>query len=121
MKYMGSKNRFAKFLLPIILKDRASTQWYVEPFVGGANIIDKVKGKRLGGDSNEYIICLLQGVQQGFIPPDFISELEYQQAQALKDVTPLTSFIGFGCSYAGKWFGAMLEVMQTTDNQEIIV
>ena len=45
MKYMGSKNRIAKHILPIILKDRIENQYYVEPFVGGANMIDKVDGK----------------------------------------------------------------------------
>lgn len=35
MKYVGSKNRHAKEILPIILKDRKPDQWYVEPFVGG--------------------------------------------------------------------------------------
>lgn len=44
MKYMGSKNRYAKEILPLILKDRKENQWYVEPFVGGANVIDKVGG-----------------------------------------------------------------------------
>lgn len=43
---MGSKDRHAKELLPIILKDRLYGQCYVEPFVGGANMIDKVDGKR---------------------------------------------------------------------------
>ena len=38
MKYMGSKNRIAKYILPIILKDRLEGQWYVEPFCGGCNI-----------------------------------------------------------------------------------
>ena len=40
MKYMGIKNRFAKELLPIILKDRTNGQYYVEPFAGGMNMID---------------------------------------------------------------------------------
>ena len=31
-----------------------------EPFVGGgANMIDKVQGKRIGADLNEYVIALL--------------------------------------------------------------
>ena len=47
MKYMGSKARHAKEMLPIILKDRKEGQWYVEPFVGGCNMIDKVNGNRL--------------------------------------------------------------------------
>ena len=44
MKYMGSKNRIAKHILPIMLAEAEKngiTKW-VEPFVGGANLIDKV-------------------------------------------------------------------------------
>ena len=47
MKYMGSKNRIAKYILPIILKDRKEGQWYVEPFVGGANMTQlKIKNMK---------------------------------------------------------------------------
>lgn len=105
MKYMGSKNRIAKHILPIILKDRKEGQWYVEPFVGGANMIDKVDGNRIGNDHNIYVIKLLKAIQNGFIPPDSISEEEYKHHQGKKMVNPLTAFIGFGCSYSGKWFG----------------
>lgn len=63
MKYMGSKRRIAKHILPIILKDRKEEQWYVEPFVGGANIIDKVVGNRIGADCNGYLIALLKEMQ----------------------------------------------------------
>ena len=58
MKYIGSKNRHAKELLPIILKNRRDDQWYVEPFVGGFNMIDKVSGLRLANDSHSYLIEL---------------------------------------------------------------
>ena len=40
MKYMGSKNRIAKYILPIMLESRAEGMTWVEPFVGGANMID---------------------------------------------------------------------------------
>ncbi len=60
MKYMGSKARIAKHILPIILKDRKEGQLYWEPFVGGANMIDKVEGRRLGSDSNEFLISALE-------------------------------------------------------------
>jgi len=63
MKYMGSKTRIAKHLLPIILKGRKDGQWYVEPFVGGANMIDKVVGNRIGADNNKYLIALYKGFQ----------------------------------------------------------
>ena len=74
MKYMGSKNRIAKYILPIMLKDRKENQYWVEPFVGGANMIDKVDGLRIGADFNAYNICLFKGIQDDFIPPDYISE-----------------------------------------------
>ena len=62
MKYMGSKNRIAKYILPIILKDRKDNQHYVEPFVGGCNMIDKVDGLRIGADNNKYLIAMWQGL-----------------------------------------------------------
>ena len=39
---MGSKNRIAKEILPIMLAHRTPEMAWVEPFVGGANVIDKV-------------------------------------------------------------------------------
>lgn len=56
MKYMGSKNRIAKEILPIILAHRTPNQWWVEPFVGGGNMIDKVTGNRLGSDNDKVFI-----------------------------------------------------------------
>ena len=105
MKYMGSKNRIAKHILPIMLEHRTDDMTWVEPFVGGANMIDKVKGKRIGADFNEYVISLFTGIQNGFIPPNTVTEDEYRNARLNRLVTPLVSFIGFGCSYSGKWFG----------------
>ena len=78
MKYMGSKNRHAKELLPIILNNRKPEQWYVEPFVGCFNIIDKVDGNRIANDSAYYLIELFKAIQRGWQPPDSISEKEYQ-------------------------------------------
>ena len=66
MKYMGSKNRIAKHILPIMLKemeDKGYTTW-VEPFVGGGNTIDKVPEtyKRIGADLNEHTIAAMLGL-----------------------------------------------------------
>ena len=63
MKYMGSKNRIAKEILPIMLKERGQRTW-VEPFVGGANMIDKVSGNRIGADANKYLIAMWKGLQK---------------------------------------------------------
>ena len=65
MKYMGSKSRVAKDIVPIIQKciDDNNIETYVEPFVGGANIIDKINCKnKIGNDLNKYLIGLLNYV-----------------------------------------------------------
>lgn len=68
MKYMGSKNRIAKHLLPIMLDEcekHGITKW-VEPFVGGANMIDKVPDtfKRIGYDLNDHTIHALIDIRE---------------------------------------------------------
>ena len=74
MKYLGSKRRISKHILPIILKDRKENQVYVEPFVGGCNMIDKVDGIRIGNDINKYLIMFWKAIQNGFIPPEHITK-----------------------------------------------
>lgn len=107
MKYMGSKNRHSNELLKIILKDRKSDQWYIEPFVGGFNMIDKVAGNRIANDSHYYLIELFKAIQLGWKPPINITEQEYQNIRINKNnyEPALVGFVGFGCSYSGKWFG----------------
>lgn len=106
MKYMGSKNRHAKEILPIILKNRGNMP-YVEPMVGGANMIDKVGGIRLGADINEYLIALWQAVSEGWMPPETFTEQEYKDIRLNKSQSPphLVGYAGFALSYSGKWFG----------------
>ena len=106
MKYMGSKNRIAKNLLPIILKDRKEGQWYVEPFVGGANMIDKVEGNRIGADFNSCLIMALRLIRDNPESiPKLITEDDYQQAKLSTTKGGLCGFIGFSMSFGGKWFG----------------
>jgi DNA adenine methylase len=104
---MGSKNKYANEILPIILKDRKINQYYVEPFVGGFNLIDKVEGNRIANDNNFYLIELFKAIKHGWKPPIKLTEDEYQKIKADKNKYPahLVGFVGFGCSYSGKWFG----------------
>lgn len=76
MKYVGSKNRISKYIAPIIQKciDDNNIKIYFEPFVGGANMIDKIKcEKRIGNDNNKYLIALLNVIQQGWNPLEEIN------------------------------------------------
>ena len=106
MKYIGSKRKFAKEILSIILHRRKPNQWYVEPFVGGFNVIGNVKGNRIANDVDYYLIELFKAIQGGWIPPDNISEHEYNEIKNNKDKYPsyLVGFVGFGCSFGSKWF-----------------
>lgn len=118
MKYMGSKNRIAKHLLPIMLKEAEKngiTKW-VEPFCGGCNMIDKVPDsfERVGYDLNEYIIEMFKSLQQGFIPKDLYSKEEYDYIKSNKDENKaLTGYVGINCSYSGKWFGGYAGIVET--------
>jgi len=109
MKYMGSKARYAKEIIAAISKevDIKNSTW-VEPFCGGCNIIDKVKTKRrIGNDINYYIIKMFQAVQNGWKPPEEVSEECYLAIKMRKEfyAPELVAFVAIGCSYSGKWFG----------------
>lgn len=69
IKYMGSKSRIAKDIVPIIQKyiDNNNITTYIEPFAGGCNVIDKIKCEnKQANDSNEYLIAFWQALQQGW-------------------------------------------------------
>ena len=117
MKYMGSKARIAKHILPIILENREDGQWYVEPFVGGANLIDKVDGNRIGSDINFYLIQALELIKSypTILPRDNteFTEYDYKLCKTEKRAydkggvpsDALYGYVGFQLSYGGKWFG----------------
>jgi len=108
MKYMGSKNRIAKEILPIILKNRKENQWYVEPFVGGANMIDKVNGNRIGSDINNYLIEALISIRDCLcdLPKNNkeFTESDYKNLRKNDDYK-YKGYAGFAFSYSGKWLG----------------
>lgn len=108
MKYMGSKARHSKELLNIILRDRIDGQWYVEPFVGGSNVIDKVSGNRLASDNNKYLIELYHRLKNGYIPLEFISREDFYDIKLNKDKYPMevVALCGILASYNGNWFRA---------------
>jgi DNA adenine methylase len=75
--------------------------------VGGANMIDKVQGKRMGNDSHEFLIALLGALRDGYVPPTDISkELYYAiKLNPQEYAKELVGFVGFLCSFGGKWWG----------------
>ena len=112
MKYVGSKNRLSKQLAPIIqsyidgMGEKCNGYW--EPFVGGANMIDKIKfSHKYGSDSHKYLIALLRHIQQTTDDiPDTITEDEYYAVRTNPAAYPdwYVGLVGF-CTFGGKWWG----------------
>jgi len=110
MKYMGSKSRIAKELAPIIQSyiDNNDIKHYIEPFVGGGNMIDKIKcDHKIGCDIHQHLIAFLNALSMGYQPPYDISEEEYKHIQKNQSLYPdeLVGYVGFQLSYGAKWFG----------------
>jgi len=108
LKYMGSKARIAKEILPIMLAARKPNQWWVEPFCGGCNMIDKVEGNRLGSDADYHCIQALIDIRDNvdLLPKnnnEFTEEM-YKQLRA-NDNYRFKSYVGYTASYSGKWLG----------------
>ena len=82
MTYVGSKNRLSKPIAPIIqsyIDNMPDCRGCSEPFVGGANMIDKIKCPcKIGNDIHKYLIALLNHVSETTDDlPDTITEEEY--------------------------------------------
>ena len=57
-------------------------------------------------DNHKYLVALWQALQDGYELPEVISEEMYKSIRDNKDDNPaLTGFVGFGCSFGGKFFG----------------
>lgn len=115
MRYVGSKARHSKHIIKTILDDLGTSEfisptYWIEPFVGGSNMIENVPNAfiRLGFDKNPYVIALSKAVQSGWEPPMNLSYEEYQSFKQLAKrgvISPEIAFAGFCCSFGAKWFG----------------
>ena len=107
MKYMGSKNRIAKHLLPIMLSEcekHGITKW-VEPFVGGGGMIDKVPDtfERVGYDLNPHTIQAMIDIRDNVDKlPETVTEEEYKSYKGTAQ-KHITSWVRFVCSFGGKF------------------
>lgn len=108
MHYLGGKSRHAKQIAALLKGYRKQGQAYIEPFCGGLNVIALMDGVRIAADMHPYLIALYKGLQDGtFVPPTSITEQEYYEIKADKNKDPaLSGFVGFACSFSGKWFGS---------------
>ena len=110
MRYMGSKSRFAKELIPIIQSYiTEDTKGYLEPFVGGANVIDKIEcNNKIGCDIHKQLIALLNKAKDNIDDiPDIILEETYKEVKNNKEKYEdwYVGLVGFCASFGAKYFG----------------
>ena len=110
MRYIGSKNRLSKEIVPIIQSYiKSDTKGYLEPFVGGANLIDKIQcTNKIGVDIHEELIELLKYVQEfSSLLPERILESTYNDVKNNKEKYEkwYLGLVGFCSSFGAKYFG----------------
>ena len=110
MWYVGSKNRLSKELVPIIQNYiNKDTKMYIEPFVGGANMIDKIQcDKRIGCDIHKQLIELLKYVRDySELIPEVILEETYKEVKDNKNKYEdwYVGLVGFCATFGAKYFG----------------
>lgn len=105
MQYLGGKHLLAQEIVSVIGQYRQPNQVFIEPFCGGLNITCRIRGKRIASDANWELIECYKAVQQGWIPPDEISYIDYIRIRDNGKDAKLRGFVGVACSFGGKWFG----------------
>lgn len=114
MVYQGSKNRLAKYIIPILQQyiNENNITTFIDCFCGGANIVDKIDcKKRIASDYNEDLIALLRYVQRDndlSIAPSECSFEHYADVRKNRTTTKYSqeyiALIGYCASYGGRYF-----------------
>lgn len=107
MHYLGGKSRIAADIAQVILQTAPKT--VTEPFCGALSVTVELlkRDKNLvvyASDAHQDLVDMWIAVQQGWEPPRYLSREEYKALKTAES-SPLRTFVGYGCSFAGKWFG----------------
>lgn len=106
MRYFGGKARIAKQLAEFLQSQLKEGQPFVDAFCGSCNVVSKINAPvRIANDLHAELIAMHKAVQDGWIPPSSVSEVEYTTAKTGEATSYLKAFVGFGLSYSGKYFG----------------
>ena len=104
---MGGKSRISKQIAEVLNSAIDKNTPFVSLFCGSCAIESKVQADvKILNDKHPYLIAMWQALQNGWMPPDAVTKEEYYHVKANMDENPaLTGFVGFGCSFGGKWWG----------------
>lgn len=110
MRYLGSKNKIAKDIVPIIQGYiNENTNGFIDCFCGGANIVDKISCKnKIAYDIHPQLIALLNFAKEHPDElPERITEEEYNLVKDNMDNYDdwYVGLVGFCSSFGAKYFG----------------
>ena len=120
MQYFGGKAKIAKELSGVLNKYlEGNDKPFIDAFCGSCNVISKIDDKRIriANDKHKELIAMWQWVKKmgvDRLPTDVSKELYYYIKTSTTSPDWLKGFVGFGCSFAGKWWGGYA----TSDNKE---
>lgn len=104
MRYVGGKGQLGSKIAVVLNRELPAVGGrYLEPFVGGANILHRLEGVTSAtcADLHPGVIALYRAVLGGWMPPEHISESEYRFLRVNKDNGPLCTFAAFASSFGG--------------------
>jgi DNA adenine methylase len=103
MRYMGGKHKIGRQIAEVIQAE--NPQHYHEAFCGAFSVGKHIIApKRTGADICLDLILLLEAIRDGWEPPSEVSPEGYALL-AEAEPSALRGFVGFGCSFYGKFFG----------------
>lgn len=127
MIYPGGKDKIAKEIVPrlLALAETGGLTTYIEPFVGGTNIMWRMAphfDKVVGADYHQDLIMMYQAVQSGWEPPPAEAVTE-QLHDDLRHAEPsaLRGFVGVCCSFRGVWFGGFGDIKQRSSSRNTLM
>lgn len=112
MAYLGGKAKGAEHILEILNSPIFSGMDYIEPFIGYAHILRRVRDKKsyTASDNNELLIVLLKHIQETKNKHPTITKAEYQKYKKNPNLNKLkAAYAAFTYSYNGKYFGGYTE------------
>lgn len=126
MKYVGGKNKIGKYIANVIkeMVPPTMTSTYLEPFCGSlgvtVNMIDTYN-KIYASDNHPDLIALWEAVQKNeFIPPTNLNETEWNIIKNKPSPSAMKAFVGFGCSFGGKYFSGYAQKYTNGKNEDYL-
>jgi len=108
MQYFGGKQKISNELSQFLNNQLKDDQPFVDLFCGSCNVISKINADRIriANDKHQYLISMWKDLQTGVALPQELTDVQYQYiSKHLEDNPGLSGFVGFGCSFSGKWLG----------------